>query len=191
MKHVVEEQLSAFLDGELPDAEAELLLRRLDQDSDSRARLGRYALIGQLLRGDSALGGGAVLATRISAAVAAEAAHVQSAPRARRHLASLATAGIAAAAGLVVLAGLLSLGTFTPPQAPVASAPMPAPAPNVRPADFRSPAHAPIEPDRLTAYLVAHGDVAGGLSRQVVSSHVVTGAPDFLVASARGVPIDE
>ena len=58
--------------------------------------------------------------------------------------------------------------------------------PQIRTADFQSPADAPIEPARLTAYLVAHGDYAGGLSRPVVSSHVVNGTPDFIQASARG-----
>ena len=105
-----------------------------------------------------------------------------------RRWGAYATAGLAAAAGLVVLSGLISLGTVLVQEPQLASAPV---TPQIRTADFQSPADAPIEPARLTSYLVAHGDYAGGLSRQVVSSHVVTGTPDLLLASTGGDPVDE
>ena len=44
------EQLSAFLDGELPAAEAQLLLARLERDPLLRATLTRYTLAGDALR---------------------------------------------------------------------------------------------------------------------------------------------
>src|SRR5688500_2199552 len=46
------EQLSAFLDGELPQAQIELLLRRLEREPELRAMLERYAAIGESVRGE-------------------------------------------------------------------------------------------------------------------------------------------
>lgn len=190
MKPVVEEQMSAFLDGELPAAEEELLLRRLARETGYQERLARYAMIGQLIRGERATRGGAELAARVGQAVAGEAAlktggGLAGAPR---RWSGWVPAGIAAAAGLVVLSGLLSLSGLPVEGTGIASAPV---QPQVRVADFQSPADAPIEPRRLTSYLVAHGDYAGGLSRQVLSSHVVNGTPEFLLANAVGGRIDE
>ena len=39
----IEEQLSAFMDGELPEEELQLLVRRLERDEEHRATLARYA----------------------------------------------------------------------------------------------------------------------------------------------------
>lgn len=49
----IEEQISAFVDGELPMEEMDLLLRRLERDEDYRAIFSRYCLVGDLLRGDA------------------------------------------------------------------------------------------------------------------------------------------
>ena len=51
MSEQIREQVSAFLDGELPNSETELLLKRLTLDAELRERFGRYALIGESLRG--------------------------------------------------------------------------------------------------------------------------------------------
>ncbi len=53
MSEQIREQVSAFLDGELPNTETELLLKRLTRDAELRERFGRYALIGESLRGGS------------------------------------------------------------------------------------------------------------------------------------------
>ena len=50
MTDALNEQLSALLDGELPEAEAELCLKRLERQAELRGTLGRYALIGEALR---------------------------------------------------------------------------------------------------------------------------------------------
>ena len=47
----IEEQLSAWLDDELPAAELELLASRLARSPELRARAARYGLIGSTLRG--------------------------------------------------------------------------------------------------------------------------------------------
>ena len=53
MSEQIREQVSAFLDGELPNSETELLLKRLTRDGELRESFGRYALIGEALRGAS------------------------------------------------------------------------------------------------------------------------------------------
>ncbi len=53
MSEQIREQVSAFLDGELPDSETELLLKRLTRDGELRESFGRYSLIGEALRGAS------------------------------------------------------------------------------------------------------------------------------------------
>ena len=51
MSEQIREQVSAFLDGELPSTETELLLKRLTRDVELRESFGRYALIGESMRG--------------------------------------------------------------------------------------------------------------------------------------------
>ena len=51
MSEQIREQVSAFLDGELPSSETELLLKRLMRDAELRESFGRYALIGESMRG--------------------------------------------------------------------------------------------------------------------------------------------
>jgi negative regulator of sigma E activity len=50
MTDALNEQLSACLDGELPPAELDLLLKRLERDPDLRETLGRYSAVGEALR---------------------------------------------------------------------------------------------------------------------------------------------
>ena len=52
MTDAIKEQLSACLDGELPAAELDLLLKRVERDPGLRDSIGRYALIGEALRND-------------------------------------------------------------------------------------------------------------------------------------------
>jgi sigma-E factor negative regulatory protein RseA len=51
MSEQIREQVSAFLDGELHSSETELLLKRLTRDGELRESFGRYALIGEAVRG--------------------------------------------------------------------------------------------------------------------------------------------
>jgi sigma-E factor negative regulatory protein RseA len=51
MSEQIREQVSTFLDGELPSSETELLLKRLMRDAELRESFGRYALVGECLRG--------------------------------------------------------------------------------------------------------------------------------------------
>jgi sigma-E factor negative regulatory protein RseA len=51
MNDEIREQLSALVDDELSDVEQPLLLGRLQRDAELRACLGRYQLIGEVMRG--------------------------------------------------------------------------------------------------------------------------------------------
>jgi len=62
-------QISAFVDGELPDAEADLLLRRMGQDADLRRMAAEYLEIGRALRGESIVPGIDRLQSRIAAEI--------------------------------------------------------------------------------------------------------------------------
>ncbi len=68
----IKEQLSTFLDGELPDQETALLLKRLERDDELRGALSRYSLIGAVLRNDGAVPAARQVAARVSAAIARE-----------------------------------------------------------------------------------------------------------------------
>ena len=72
MNEGLEMQISAFVDGELPDNEAELLLRRLSQDAVMRQQVARYLEIGRLIRQDKDVPGVDKLRGRIAAALGDE-----------------------------------------------------------------------------------------------------------------------
>ena len=72
MTERIKEQLSAFLDGELPEPESALLLKRLERDDDLRGALSRYSLIGAVLRSDGDVPAARQVAARVSAAIARE-----------------------------------------------------------------------------------------------------------------------
>jgi negative regulator of sigma E activity len=73
MNEALKMQISAFVDGELPDNESELLLRRLSQDAAMRKQVAEYLEIGRLLRRDQEVPGMDQLRGRISAALGDEA----------------------------------------------------------------------------------------------------------------------
>jgi len=69
MNDAIRMQISAFVDGELPDAEADLLLRRMSQDADLRRMAAEYLEIGRTLRGESNVPGIDRLQERIAAEI--------------------------------------------------------------------------------------------------------------------------
>lgn len=107
-------QLSAMFDGELPEAECELLSRRLGRDEALRARWARYALIGAAMRSEPVSRVSRDFSHRVGAAIdagdvasAAATARAERSADRRRWLKTLGSgtalaAGIAAAAVLVL-----------------------------------------------------------------------------------------
>src|SRR5687767_6464770 len=73
MKDALNEQLSACLDGELPPAELDLLLKRVGKEAELRAAIGRYSLIGEAMRAERPAIASRDFASKVMAAVAQEA----------------------------------------------------------------------------------------------------------------------
>ncbi|HNP34633.1 MAG TPA: RseA family anti-sigma factor [Woeseiaceae bacterium] len=69
MNEAIRMQLSAFADGELPDNEKELLLRRLSQDAEMRRQVAEYLSIGRAIRGEVPVQGIDGLRDRIADAI--------------------------------------------------------------------------------------------------------------------------
>ncbi len=57
MNDAIRMQLSAFVDGELPENEAELLLRRMSQDVELLQEVAEYLAIVRLMRAEEGLAG--------------------------------------------------------------------------------------------------------------------------------------
>jgi sigma-E factor negative regulatory protein RseA len=74
MTDAIREQLSAFVDGELSAAEAELFLKRVERDAALRQSLDRYLLMSEALRSQSAGGPSRDFASRVATAIEMETA---------------------------------------------------------------------------------------------------------------------
>ena len=102
-------QVSAFVDGELPENEAELLLRRMSQDVELRQAVAEYLAIGRLVRAEPGLAGADRLHERISAAIddrPADAGDLPGDTTASRAVRPLAGIAIAATVALVAIFAL-------------------------------------------------------------------------------------
>jgi sigma-E factor negative regulatory protein RseA len=206
MSEQIREQVSAFLDGELPDTETELLLKRLTRDGELRESFGRYALIGEALRG----GGSQILtrgfASRVNLAIDGEPVHVPalaSPPRASRWWRPLAGVTVAAGVATVAIVALQQRAI-----SPRVGGPAPVTAQNV-PASLKAAApsqvslqggggprealsytvpatstEAPstITPARLTSYVFAHSKYSSGLGQRGVLADLLIedDEPDLL-----------
>lgn len=182
MTQLIEEQLSAFMDDELPAEELELLLARLDRDPAARGQLGRYAMVGECIRGGSGDIGALGLGERVRAAIAADTS--QSAPASRPSAQSSTinrgwvAAGLAASAAIVTLfvGGPANWGRDGADRV-VASTPVALPALDEPLDDIHPSVNRRLDPRaaaRLTGYLVAHGQYTNQLARNNFDSHVVS-----------------
>jgi negative regulator of sigma E activity len=200
MSDLLNEQLSALLDGELPPEETTLLLRRLGREPPLAARLARYRLCGDVLRGERSQPR-PDFAMRVSARIAAEAPLPAPVPARLPRAASrwlTRAAGAAIAAGVAVVAVVVLRQSpqlvSAPPlaqSAPAASAAAPVLAAVHRSAaPVRSIATAGSEPEMyvtpaarpglalipegaLANYVVAHSQANSPLAGQSVLIHLV------------------
>ena len=114
MNDAIKMQISAFVDGELPQNEAELLLRRLCQDRNLRQQAAEYLAMGRVMRGERTIAGMSMLRERISAVLDDKSLQVEfeavesDRPRYLRPIAGVAIAATVAAAALL---GLQQLST--------------------------------------------------------------------------------
>ena len=115
MNEAIRMQLSAFSDGELPDNEKELLLRRLSQDPDMRRQVAEYLAIGRAMRGEVPIRGIETLRDRIATAIGTLEPHEgevpamaqdAAAPPARRLIRPFAGVATAATVALFAIFGL-------------------------------------------------------------------------------------
>ncbi len=120
MNDAIKTQISAFVDGELPDNESELLLRRLSQDSNLRQLAAEYFALSRAIRGHSRIPGFSRLREDIMVAIDDESIEHEVAsapPRERRYLRQLGGLAIAASVAVMALLGLQRLGGVTPDEA--------------------------------------------------------------------------
>jgi negative regulator of sigma E activity len=107
MNEELDSQLSAMFDDALPSGECELLARRLSRDDLLKARWGRYAVIGAVIRAERGVRLNARLAGRVNAAILAEpelgAAAAEPQLRGRRPRLWQGLAGAAVAAGVAAV----------------------------------------------------------------------------------------
>jgi sigma-E factor negative regulatory protein RseA len=108
MNDALKMQISAFIDGELPENEAELLLRRLNQDAAMRQQVAQYLAIGRYMRRDPELEGMCELRGRIANALGEELvpAAPASSEQASRFIRPVVGVALAASVALIALVGL-------------------------------------------------------------------------------------
>ena len=187
----IKEQLSAFLDGELPEAETTLLLKRLERDEDLKGTLSRYSLIGAVMRSDGDMPAARNVASRVRAAIADE-PFFGARPQSRwlRPAAGLAVAASVALATVMLLprwmadeqgGAPVTLVAAAPSAAaglPAAGAPTVLVAPDDEPAATYTIPPVTVDPDitlptaQLASYLVAHSEYTLPLTRRSVVATV-------------------
>jgi sigma-E factor negative regulatory protein RseA len=108
MNDALKMQISAFVDGELPENESELLLRRLSQDAALRSQVEQYLRIGRLVRHELEVPGMNKLRSRIAMALGEQPIETQAKaePASRRFLKPAAGFAVAASVAIVALVGL-------------------------------------------------------------------------------------
>jgi len=202
MKDALNEQLSACLDGELPPAELDLLLKRVGKEAELRGAIGRYSLIGEAMRAERPAIASRDFASKVMAAVAQE--EPLQAPVAlpipqrvteqRPAVQKVSPAlvrygrqafGMAIAAGVAAVAVLTMQPVGQPElvgsEAPLVAANEPSVAPVVDPdADASyvvptSTSNSAFIPGgtRLTNYVVAHSEYSSPLGRRSLMSGVL------------------
>ncbi len=193
MTDAVNEQLSTCLDGELPAAELDLLLKRLERNPELRDALGRYTVIGEALRHNNPVVASRSFADKVMAAVDQEPAVARRALRLSPRLAR----SLRPVAGIAVAATVAALAIFSVQQAGVTPGPVianetsgsttaivaqnsdDAAASYIVPTSTSQSAFVPAT--RLTNYVVAHSEYSSPLARRSVLTGVLSeddGDPD-------------
>ena len=178
MNDALKMQISAFVDGELPENESELLLRRLSQDATLRTQVSQYLRIGRLMRREREVPRMDELRKRIATALGEQPDEVPVAPeRSRRRLLKPAAGvAIAASVAIVALVGLRQAeipGVGEPSARAAASQPS-----TERVAGYTEPS--PEEAlrsrpgDMLTQYYLSHGATSADLGANGILTRLVT-----------------
>lgn len=166
MNDGIREQLSAFVDGELPENEAELLLRRVSQDIELRRDVAEYLAIGRLIRSEPGLAGTDRLHERVAAAIddkQADAGEIVETANASRAIRPLAGVAIAATVALVAIFALQQTPGIDelPADSPVAVAKDVVPSVDA-------------QQERQRQYFLNHNELSSQLGANGMVSRVVT-----------------
>ncbi|HEX4241750.1 MAG TPA: sigma-E factor negative regulatory protein [Steroidobacteraceae bacterium] len=198
MSEQIREQVSAFLDGELPSSETELLLKRLTRDAELRESFGRYALIGEALRGGSPGLLTRGFAARVNLAIDGEpapaVANLPATARGARWWRPFAGAAVAAGVAAVAVVALqersvaptvmptvaanvqsmpaLAQNLASPAQVPAAASTSQEAISYTVPAPSQSP-RSGVLPARLTNYVFAHSRYSSGLDLRGVMADML------------------
>jgi len=124
MNDAIKTQISAYVDGELPQNEAELLLRRLCQDRQLRQQAAEYLAVGRAMRGERSVAGISTLRDRVAAALddTALLEELEAAdPAGPRYLRPMVGVAIAATVALAALLGLQQMSAVPEADSAVAA----------------------------------------------------------------------
>jgi negative regulator of sigma E activity len=169
MNDAIRMQISAFVDGELPDNEADLLLRRMGQDSELRQKVADYIAIGRALRGEMFVPGVDRIHERVSAEIddkpfEAEIETTVTPPtKAIRPLAGVAIAATVALVAIFALQQTMSVNGTDPatPEGVVA--------------DVDTGYTVPQQvDDQLRQYFLSHGAIATENGASSINSRIVS-----------------
>jgi sigma-E factor negative regulatory protein RseA len=182
MTDALNEQLSACLDGELPPAELDLLLKRLERDPELRQTLGRYTAVGEAMRQPRPAIASSSFAEKVMAAVDQEPAvarrRVRIPPVLLRSLRPVAGIGVAATVAAIAIFSVQQAGVAPGPVASNQASSAPA-ASYIVPTNTTQSAFVPAT--RLTNYVVAHSEYSSPLARRSMLTGVLAeddGDPD-------------
>lgn len=205
MSEQIREQISAFLDGELPDSETELLLKRLSRDEELRAVFGRFAFAGDVMRQPGCTLHSRTLVADVNRRIDGEPqvmSHTLAVARARRWWRPVVGAAVAAGVAIVAVVSVERFSSvpalpLTAARVPVATRQVIAPAPQVQQA--QAPAFAAagsrealsytvpvvssehlavLPPTRLTSYVLAHSKYSTVLGQRNVLSGLMADQPE-------------
>lgn len=188
MTEMTREQLSAFMDDELEEREADLLVRRMSNDADLRGAAVRYAVMGDSIRAELLTDDPRTLLRRVTESVASETIAAGGARRAGAIIKPLAGAAVAASVAVVAILSLTTTGEQSPVPAQMT---VPEPPPVViSPVSSAPPAIARAgSPSQLRRYYLNHSQYATNLGGQGSLIRMVR-APEGAVAEPEPAEAD-
>jgi len=174
MNDALKMQISAFVDGELPENESELLMRRLSQDAALRQQVSQYLDIGRRMRRDRDVSGMDQLRGRIAQALGDGQAQPDDEPKVVGSRLMTPSTGVAVAATVAALA-LVGLSQIQGPVDPLLQR---AVAIDDGPIMYTEPAIDQVLADQpsemLMQYYLSHGDSSPGLGPNGIRARVIS-----------------
>lgn len=174
MNDALKMQISAFVDGELPENESELLMRRLSQDAALRQQVSQYLEIGRRMRRDREVPGMDQLRGRIAHALGDEPARTDDEPKVVGSRLMTPSTGVAVAATVAALA-LVGLSQIQGPADPLLHL---AVAIDDGPVTYTEPAVDQVLADQpsemLMQYYLSHDDSSPGMGPNGIRTRVIS-----------------